>query len=193
MTKNEIAKDPEYLPTKINKITYSGDPTHLAEPSVLLDDDLFYAYMADNKLTVYDIIDRWEKERGPIIMLIDTSGSMYGDRLVYAKAIAAVLRKIAFEQKRKMRVIIFSSEGETETIDFNKDKYELDKVKRMISLGFGGGTSYVGPYNKAIEMIEKEEEFHDASIIMITDGECDDLEEDQKESGRTQSGRAGAF
>ena len=181
LAKNAMAEDPEYLPTKISKITYSEDPSHLAEPSVLLDDDLFYASMAEGKLTVYDIKERWEKERGPIILLIDTSASMSGDRNVYSKAIAVVLRKIALEQKRRMRSIIFSSPGEYYVIDFDKNKYDHKNVISMVKKFFGGGTSYAEPFSQAIDAIERNPDFHDASIIMITDGECDDILDSQKE------------
>ena len=179
--KNEMIKDPEYLPTKISRVHLSDDISHLAEPSVLLDDDMFDAAYADKKLVTYDIRDRWEKKRGPIIVMIDTSGSMDTNRTIWSKAIAVVLHSIAKEQNRRMRAVLFSSYGENEIIDFKNDKNEMKKVLDLITHSFGGGTSFESPYRTAIDFVERDTEFHDASMIFITDGESNDMQDETKD------------
>src|SRR5207245_9845248 len=50
-----------------------------------------------------------ERGRGPMIVCLDGSGSMAGDKEIWSKAVALTLLEIARRQRRLFRFICFSS------------------------------------------------------------------------------------
>ena len=96
---------------------------------------LFYLRFAEKKLLTYDyqpeehdrarpLSTRVRKprvhRRGPIILAVDTSGSMTGESEENAKALALALARIAFSQDRAVHLIAFSREAEGITLSPSK-------------------------------------------------------------------------
>ena len=77
-------------------------------------------------------------ERGPIILVIDTSGSMYGQPEQIAKAISFVILSRALRQKRPCYLISFSDH--IKTLELTKMGKELDTLIEFLTLSFHGGT-----------------------------------------------------
>ena len=88
---------------------------------------LFYAKMAEKALQIYER-DGWGEfptfinperreirptaDRGPILLCVDTSGSMRGPREIVAKALALECMRAAREQERGCYVFAFSGPQE---------------------------------------------------------------------------------
>jgi uncharacterized protein with von Willebrand factor type A (vWA) domain len=113
---------------------------------------------------------------GPIVVCLDESGSMDGDRNVWAKALSLGLLAIAARDKREFAVIRFGSSRECEVHTFGK-RAKLGDVIRCMGSFFGGGTSFQRPLDEAMKLIEAERTEHDnplkrADIVFVTDGQC---------------------
>lgn len=134
----------------------------------------FLKKFIEGRLLQYHL--REERGRGPLIVCVDGSSSMQGDKEIWAKAVCLSLLEIAKRQRRKFVVIVFSS-GETPVRVFNSDgkKGWGMKEEDIIELaGYfpGGGTNFESPLNRALEFLQKSK-FKRGDIVFITDGECD--------------------
>lgn len=139
---------------------------------------LFYAKMIEKGLLTYYLrgkvpFEKSEKEkRGPIIIAIDTSGSMHGEPELLAKAIALAVIQLAAKHKRKVYLILFSGPGNLEELEFTKGKTSLESLLKFLSLSFGGGTDFNTPIRRVIELL-KEDKYNKADALFLTDGLSD--------------------
>lgn len=140
----------------------------------LLDDpdleDLFYKRWLESELLQYDLKQRIEEGRGPIIFCLDVSGSMDGSRAEQAKAMFLQLTRIAVDQRRKICLIPFATTAGSPTV--------IEEPRDLISIitetrykGLGGGTDFNHPLNDAVKILYEERSFKDADIIFATDGD----------------------
>ena len=106
-----------------------------------------------------------EKQTGPIILCVDTSGSMHGVPEHIAKAVALYISMSAMGQNRNCFLINFSTG--IKTIDLTPPKGISDLLNFM-RLSFNGGTDAVPALKKAIETTN-EKSYRLADIIMISD------------------------
>ncbi|MEM6631397.1 MAG: VWA domain-containing protein [Bacteroidota bacterium] len=106
------------------------------------------------------------EEQGPIILCIDTSGSMYGDPERIAKALAFGIIEIALREKRKAYLISFSAGIATlEASDIDKD---LDKMLSFLQMSFHGSTNLQPALEEALQTLEKKS-FSQADVLVISD------------------------
>ena len=106
---------------------------------------------------------------GPIIVLLDTSGSMEGDAEGWAKAFALSLMEVARHDSRAFTTILFSSRTQVHRVDGTG----LDAMVEVGETFLGGGTSYDRPLADAIAIATADAAFAKSDIVMVTDGECD--------------------
>src|SRR5690606_18813718 len=116
------------------------------------------------------------KGRGPIVVCVDGSSSMDGNKEIWSKAVCLTILEIARRQRRKFGVIVFSSKGSPLRV-FNSDLREGWSMKEVDILELadyfpGGGTDFEDPLNKAVELLQMSK-FKNGDIVFITDGECD--------------------
>lgn len=130
----------------------------------------FYNRYSENKLAVYDKENRDTKNKGPIIVCCDESGSMSGDREQWAKAITVGVLEVAQMQKRDFAYIRYESHAEKPII-IKKNEVAPDKVINICNEFMGGGTNFEAPLKAATEVIETAE-FKNADILFISDGDC---------------------
>lgn len=130
----------------------------------------FYRRMTENQLLTYSKESNKQKNKGPIIVCVDTSGSMSGDEEIWSKALSVGVLEVAQMQKRDFACIIYSSHAD-DPIVIKKDEIAPQKIIDCAEIFHGGGTSFEAPLNKALELI-KDSTFKDADIIFITDGDC---------------------
>ncbi|ACV24985.1 vWA domain-containing protein [Methanocaldococcus fervens] len=159
----------EVYSTKIGR-----DLKHLLPKEIvnLSDELLYYDFLrrfADKKLMIYDIQNKLDKQKGPIVVLLDHSGSMYGDREIWGKAVALSLIEIAKRENRELYYIAFDDGVRFEKL-INPKNITMEEIIEIASLYFGGGTNFIEPLNKAMEVIKKNESFKNADILLITDG-----------------------
>ena len=132
--------------------------------------DLFFYRKYIRKTLLQFKMEGKEKEsQGPIIICIDNSGSMTGDREIWSKVFALGLLTIAKKQKREFAIIHYGSPTEIEEYRFLKN---IDQTNLLLALAafFGGGTDFETPLKRAMAIIGTT--LKKADIIFVTDGEC---------------------
>ncbi len=130
----------------------------------------FYRRMTENQLLVYKKESNLEKNKGPIVMCIDTSGSMSGNDEIWSKALAIAVLEIAQKQKRDFACVLFSSDVEG-TYIIEKNHPDPKKVIEIAENFSGGGTNFEKPLKESLKIIE-DSKFKHADILFITDGSC---------------------
>ena len=68
----------------------------------------FSRRLIDGELLVYELRAREEKGRGPMVVCLDGSSSMAGDKEIWSKAVTLTLLDIAARERRRFRSICFA-------------------------------------------------------------------------------------
>lgn len=110
------------------------------------------------------------KNSGPIIVCLDTSGSMMGTPENVAKALVLECLSVATRENRQCYVYLFGSSGEIEERELSLTKDGLERMISFLSMSFGGGTDAEGPLNLALARSD-EKEWDKADILIVSDGE----------------------
>jgi uncharacterized protein with von Willebrand factor type A (vWA) domain len=135
----------------------------------------FLRRLLEGEVLQYQLREDEQKGRGPMVVCIDVSSSMQGDKELWAKAVSLTLMDIARRQRRLFRAVLFSSGPQSlKVVDLNdKRRYqpELSKVLEMAEYFPGGGTDFQAPIDAAISLLE-DKQLKRGDIIVITDGEC---------------------
>lgn len=130
----------------------------------------FYRRMTQGQLMTYDKESQRQKNKGPIIVCIDQSGSMSGDKDMWAKALAVGILEVAQLQKREFACIPYDSRCRKTTI-IHKDEISPDKIIGIAEEKATGGTDFEAPLKEASKLIE-DSSFKEADVVFITDGDC---------------------
>jgi uncharacterized protein with von Willebrand factor type A (vWA) domain len=135
----------------------------------------FQRRFLDQELIQYSLRGVEEKGKGPMIVCLDGSSSMSGDKEIWSKAVSLTLLEIARKQRRLFRSICFSSaETPLQVLDLNpRDRYEVS-TKTVMDLAEyfpGGGTDFQKPLDAALACL-RQSRFKKGDVIFITDGEC---------------------
>ena len=112
------------------------------------------------------------KGAGDIICCLDESGSTSGELASWGKAVALTLLEIAEGEGRKFALIHFSGPGSFKTDTFRPKQYSMEDKIRAAETFLDGGTDFRTPLDEALRLM-KEEDFENADIVFITDGECE--------------------
>lgn len=116
-----------------------------------------------------------ERGRGPMIVCLDTSSSMAGDKEIWSKAVALTLLDIARRERRRFRAILFSSpQTGLFTLDLNRGERYASDLEGSLDLAdyfAGGGTDFEHPLDAAVDCLG-ESRFRRGDIVLISDGEC---------------------
>ncbi len=107
-----------------------------------------------------------EDKKGPIIVCVDTSGSMFGEPERIAKTIVFALLSIAIREKRRCYLISFSTQ--IETLDLSDMENSIPKLIQFLSMGFCGGTDANFAFLEALKML-KTENYRKADVLMVSD------------------------
>ena len=130
-----------------------------------------------------------QEPKGPIIICVDTSGSMHGTPENIAKTVAFALAKIAAEQERLCYIISFSTDIETLEVKPNEDMEltnadggnYLQKLVRFLRMSFNGGTDAEPALQKALNMLAGSDTatgYKNADVLMISDFVMANLSDD---------------
>lgn len=127
--------------------------------------------MLERNLIQYKMESVEHKDRGPIVVCIDNSGSMAGQREIWSKAIALAMCQIAVDQRRMVEIIHFDTEVRRKEV---LDPINMHKKSLLDSMLYfsNGGTKFGPPLGEAFrDIVEaKEKDLGDADVIFITDG-----------------------
>jgi len=169
------------VPEEIVDTTMGDDLSHILPSELLFLDDpdlepIFLKKFTEKRLLQYELDGKEKVGMGAIVCCVDCSGSMSGDREVWAKALMGGLFEIAGKEKRDFATVFFGSTGQFITYEIPytmKGEERIDEYIKMMEFFFNGGTDFETPLDEARRIIEKKTLWKKADILMITDGECE--------------------
>jgi uncharacterized protein with von Willebrand factor type A (vWA) domain len=109
-------------------------------------------------------------ELGPIIVCVDTSGSMQGEPEQVAKAVVLEAMRTAHAQKRPCRVFSFGGPGEVVERELPVDDRGIGQAIEFLNQSFHGGTDISEPLEQAMARIVDAPWRH-ADLLIASDGE----------------------
>ncbi len=148
---------------------------------------VFASKLHEQSLAQFEMSKTPKKERGPIVMLIDSSGSMSSNAAnIWAAAVSLAFLEIAFEQKRAFALLHFSTSTIRKDVFSNWSNIDREKMLEAVSFfEAGGGTAFEQPLMDCIGVIRDGGAFENADIVMITDG-CAHISEDFLKKWKTE-------
>ncbi len=151
-------------------------PTEL----LCLEDDFleldFLRKFVEHGLLQYKLNGTERVAKGGVIFCEDGSGSMSGEREIWAKAVGLTLINIAKKQNRPFHGIHFGGPGSIKEFDFEDPKnISIEKVIEFAETFYGGGTDFVTPLSRALDLLKEQHANFGAvkgDIVFVTDGQC---------------------
>ncbi len=113
-----------------------------------------------------------KKEKGPIIICVDTSGSMHGVPETIAKTVAFAILRIALRDKRACYLISFSTS--IMTLKLNALQESLEQLIEFLGMSFYGGTDPEPALREALVQMEREQ-YRNADVLVVSDFIMDSL------------------
>lgn len=183
------------IPPDVRGVTRSDDLSRLlpSETALLrhpMARRLFLARLAEKALSTYQVEgvepqrieaiveETGEVERevrrpadgaGPILLCVDTSGSMAGAPETMAKAIALEAMRVAHKEGRRCFLWSFSGPGQVEPHELSLSADGVAKLLAFLLASFHGGTDVGAPVAAACAKLT-EEDWRRADLAIITDG-----------------------
>lgn len=176
----------ERSPAEVHAIGQGRDLSRLlpSEASMLRDPRrrrLFLRRYLEGELMQYDIQGQDKGARGPLVVCLDGSGSMAGDKELWAKGVALTLMEIARQQKRHFRAVVFSGRpSDLRVFDLlqmpgpgqlQAPPVELEALMDMAEYFPRGGTNFQLPLERALELLQ-EKALRRGDVVLITDGQA---------------------
>lgn len=138
-------------------------------------EDLFYAKVITHQLLIYELWQRHPRPR-PVYLCLDNSGSMSGEKEVWAKAAALALAHMALHRGRSVEIVLFGDAADPlRVVSFRPDDKgvaRLEKVIDVASYFLGGGTDFQKPLAHVLDAIQAAEETTGHDILFVSDGLC---------------------
>jgi uncharacterized protein with von Willebrand factor type A (vWA) domain len=117
-----------------------------------------------------------EEKLGPIVLCVDTSGSMSGEPEAIAKAVTLSIASRAKEQNRNCFLINFSTN--IEIFDFSK-KLGIKDLVAFLKKSFHGGTDITPALNFALDKF-KDKEYKNGDLLVISDFQMPEISNNLK-------------
>jgi uncharacterized protein with von Willebrand factor type A (vWA) domain len=108
--------------------------------------------------------------RGPLIICLDTSGSMRGAPESVAKACVLQALRSAHAGQRPCRLLAFGGPSELLERDLTLDATGLEHLLDLMGQSFDGGTDVQTPIERAIALVQTAG-WHEADLLVVSDGE----------------------
>jgi uncharacterized protein with von Willebrand factor type A (vWA) domain len=136
---------------------------------------LFYAKLVTHQLLIYELWQRHERPR-PVYVCLDNSGSMSGEKEVWAKASALALAHMALQHGRSVEIVLFGDAADPlRVVSFQPEDdgpSRLEKVLDVASYFLGGGTDFQKPLTHVLEAIDAQPDRTGNDILFVSDGLC---------------------
>ena len=134
---------------------------------------LFFARLYERSLLAYSMKASGKEGKsepgGPIIALVDTSGSMQGRPEVVAKAFVLAAARLARLQNRRFLMGIFGSKDQYQEFEMVGKSTNPGKFLSFLAQAFHGGTDFDGPIKRVCAKVVREG-WGAADCLVITDG-----------------------
>lgn len=118
----------------------------------------------EKQATCWELKGEENRNEGDVVLLVDRSGSMGGDRIIWARALAAVIMSLAVRDGRRVGLVMFDHTATGELID---KKSKLADGIRMLGLPASGGTDIDAALNVAEKILP---DLREPDVIVISDG-----------------------
>jgi hypothetical protein len=165
----------KYVPEQIVDVTLGGEISRLL-PSELVAfaapelETLALKRLIERQCLEYSLEGTERKDRGPLVLCVDESGSMHGAPHEFACAVGLALLEICAMQKRVFAYLHFDSVVSREWIVEDPTKVQFGQLLEEVSYFSGGGTNFEPPLKRATEMIAGSSALTDADVMLLTDG-----------------------
>ena len=157
--------------------------------------------IVERSLMQYRLEGSENKGRGPVVILLDRSGSMDGEREVWASAIGIAMIGVARKQKRSVTILGFNgaltggvhmnARGEAHKLVLSGEAFYgnasigAEKIPggaaamalHVAGEGSGGGTKFAPPVKAALHHLPSSIAEEKADLIFVTDGHATLTEE----------------
>jgi hypothetical protein len=149
-----------------------GELALLGDPET---EDLFYLRLIERRLVSLELTGAglggvaFERNRGPVIACIDTSGSMQGPPEEAAKALVLAIARQVLPQGRTVHLLLFGAAGEKSELRLRRGRGGLEHLLEFLLRGFSGGTDFDTPLLRAMELLQ-EADLRAADVLVVTDG-----------------------
>jgi len=161
----KIMKKPTHLKTPIRLGYKKTKKIWKAIPKDLADETIMEMRYVNNGLRTWQYFSLSE---GAYYVLIDKSGSMAGDKTIWARSVALALYRLARMKRRKYFLRFFDTAIHPDKKPLEDPKEVLEAILKVKS---GGGTWINGAIQTAIEDIVKNKLSEQTNtIVLITDG-----------------------
>lgn len=148
-----------------------------SELALLGDEDMeddFLSRFASGELLEFSTVGEENAGRGPILIVLDGSYSMKGERNVWSRAVAMCLLHIARLEKRDFGCVEFAggNEARAEWLFPASKPLNGEAVIDMASHFLGGGTVPINGVARASQIMKEANEFRKADLVIVGDGEA---------------------
>lgn len=181
------------VPAETKGVTRSGDIARmLPSEAVLLGHPklkfLWHARRAENALLTYHVegteielvlqerevlVEQASRaprpERGPILAVVDTSGSMHGVPEQVAKAVVLEALRVAHQEKRRCYVYSYSGPGDVLEHELDLSPDGIGRLLAFLSHSFGGGTD-IGALQTVTARLQLAD-WQKADVVLVSDGQ----------------------
>lgn len=136
----------------------------------------FQRRLLDGGVLTYALRGTDQRGHGPLVVCLDTSSSMAGEKELWSKAVALTFVELARRKRRRCHVVCFSS-GERGLRHFEMNpgsswSIALDRTLDLAEHFSGGGTDFRPPLDMAARLLA-ERDMRRGDLVLITDGECE--------------------
>lgn len=125
------------------------------------------------------------EHKGPMIICVDTSGSMHGTPERVAKTVAFALAQKSLEEERGCYLISFSTGIETMDLSSFNSIDGITNLVKFLRMSFNGGTDANPALNHSVKLLE-EKEWKNADVLMISDFVMGTLDSELEEKIKAQ-------
>ncbi len=186
--------DTPFVPMETRGVERSGEVARmlpaeaamLGHPKLRL---LWHARRAERALVTYrvegteEVVDMIERtgseareerrprpERGPIIAVLDTSGSMHGIPEMVAKALVLEAVRTAHTEKRRCYVYSYSGPNNVLEHELDLSGAGIARLLEFLGFTFGGGNDETGVMQRVVQLL-KQNGWNRADVVFVSDGE----------------------
>jgi uncharacterized protein with von Willebrand factor type A (vWA) domain len=131
----------------------------------------FLRRLLGRQLLTYQIAGR--ECGGPMVVLVDVSHSMTGEKELASKALAIALSEVASGRGQPVVAMLFGHRSAPIwRLDFQGRRPRRHEIEDLAETFFGGGTDFETPISAAVDLIAKRGE-GGGQIVLISDGLCE--------------------
>lgn len=137
---------------------------------------LFFSQMLEGQLLTYQLrgLD-WAEEpeperKGPVLALIDASGSMSGEPELIAKAFILMLARRMEREGREIKIILFAAEDWKLELNLADKKKAARSLLDTVCRHFEGNTDFNSALRTGLDTLSGKT-FRGADVLFFTDGE----------------------